>query len=177
MFINALFAVHNKSKAGTMSSRIKIQHYVPRFFLSYFSIGGEGNHVYCFDKSTLMRFTTNLRNIACESYFYDISEDTDQQVEKMFSRLESLSKVECDKLLVSEDLSSLSSKLAVAWFIITQQLRTKEHRKKLHETITHLLKKLPQMRLNKEMEEHHLPGIATWSFQNTWGKRGAQDGL
>lgn len=136
-----------------MSGKIKIQHYVPEFYLRYFTIGGKGNRLHCFDKSTLARFTVNIRNIASESYFYDTAGDIDQHEEKRLSYLESISKVTCDSVLKAEDLNPLPSRVVLALFIATQQLRTKSHRRKIQGSLRRMGEKMHRVKLLREEQQ------------------------
>jgi len=48
-------------------------HYVPKFYLKQFStIKKKEYHIYTLDKYTMKHFKTNINNVACEDYFYDI---------------------------------------------------------------------------------------------------------
>jgi len=48
-------------------------HYVPKFYLKQFStIKKKEYHIYTLDKYTMRHFKTNINNVACEDYFYDI---------------------------------------------------------------------------------------------------------
>jgi hypothetical protein len=71
-------------------SKVKIQHYVPQFYLEHFA--NDDSQVWVFDKSTAKSFLTHVKNIAGEGYFYDFktgpgSQD-EQELEKMFAGLE-----------------------------------------------------------------------------------------
>lgn len=52
-----------------MSTRPKRQHYVPRFYLGRFAEDGQ---ISVLDKKTGRTFATNILNVGCESYFYDV---------------------------------------------------------------------------------------------------------
>lgn len=121
------------SGSGRANARIKVQHYVPRFYLRGFSIQGRQHHLYCFDKSNLRMSKRNIKNVGCENYFYDISEDVDQQIEKNLSYLESLWKPTCDKLVSTQDVSRLTSdeRKLMAYFVATQLVRTRKWRQVL----------------------------------------------
>jgi predicted DNA binding protein len=48
-------------------------HYVPKFYLKQFSTTKKKEyHIYTLDKYTMKHFKTNINNVACEDYFYDI---------------------------------------------------------------------------------------------------------
>jgi len=103
--------------------------------------------LYCFDKSTCSKFAVNIRNIACETCFYDTDEDVGQDFEKTLSYSESHFKSVCSKLIQAEDLSCLTTreKKWMAAFIAVQLVRTKEHRVMLKQWI-HWIKQQAQRR-------------------------------
>lgn len=117
-------------------SRIKKQHYVPRFYLRGFSENGKS--VYVFDKPLEKVFEANISDIACESAFYDVQTadievGIDQFVEKYMQPFEELASRAIYKLLESlhaekfcrihpDIRRDLSIYLALQW------LRTKESR-------------------------------------------------
>lgn len=48
-------------------------HYVPKFYLKQFSTLKKKEHyIHTLDKYTMKYFKTNINNVACEDYFYDI---------------------------------------------------------------------------------------------------------
>lgn len=66
----------------------KNQHYVPRFLLNNFQIDST-NQIYCYDKSNGNTFRTNIKNVACEKWFYDIDEgNPESSLEPALSKLE-----------------------------------------------------------------------------------------
>lgn len=60
------------------------QHYVPQFYLNYFS--DNNNVIYVYDKATLRQFTSNSRGIASQQFFYDIFKGEFQYIEKDHNR-------------------------------------------------------------------------------------------
>jgi len=69
-------------------SKVKVQHYVPQFYLHYFTDAGGQVHV--FDKTGGNVFSSNPKNIAGEGYFYDSKNDKagEQFLETLFADLE-----------------------------------------------------------------------------------------
>lgn len=66
--------------------RKKKQHYVPIFYLKNFSIVKNGEYyIYCFEKASSKKFKVNIKEIACENYFYEISENVPQELEDAIS--------------------------------------------------------------------------------------------
>lgn len=52
--------------------KIKIQHYVPRYYLKQFTKrSNESNLIECYDKLEDRQITTDIRNVASERFFYD----------------------------------------------------------------------------------------------------------
>lgn len=138
-----------------MSKKIKLQHYVPRFYLRNFSIPGKEGALYCFEKSKSHSFTVNNKNIASETYFYDTPQDVDQQTEKGLSQLEASFEAITTKLIASEDLDVLTSeeRLLMAYFVATQELRTREHRAVLEDMHKQTLAALSKRGVSKEWLE------------------------
>jgi Protein of unknown function (DUF4238) len=56
-----------------MGNRVKNQHFVPQFYLRRFADSNE--HLFVYDKRTDKSFPNNVKNIAHESYFYDIPKE------------------------------------------------------------------------------------------------------
>ena len=69
----------------------KNQHYVAQSYLKQFACDRRGKHpkICCYDKVRRAAFTTNVRNVASENYFYNSPDET-AAVEEKFGRLESL---------------------------------------------------------------------------------------
>jgi len=120
-----------------MKNRIKVQHYVPRFYLRRFSVEGKEGYLYCFDKLESRKFVVRDKNVACESYFYDTPKDADLEIEQMFSWFESKFHVKSDELAATQDLGCLDYNVKewMAYFIAMQHLRTKESRKYFRESL------------------------------------------
>jgi hypothetical protein len=66
-----------------MSDRVKIQHYVPRSYLRHFT--HDRKRLFIFDKHSKRKFETSVDNIAAEKYFYDLSDESEQALEKAFA--------------------------------------------------------------------------------------------
>ncbi len=98
-----------------MANKIKIQHYVPRFYLRAFGIkSGDDFSVNCFDKSSGKTFLTNIRNIGSEKYFYDKNNDESQRLEKTLSVSESKFNIAYQKIIEKCDLNILSKEERVS---------------------------------------------------------------
>src|SRR5258708_18046492 len=54
-------------------SKTKKQHYVPQFYLRRFADSGQ--RFYVFDKSQQKSYGANIKDVAGDSYFYDLSQD------------------------------------------------------------------------------------------------------
>jgi len=145
-----------------MNARIKVQHYVPRFYLESFSISGKRHHLYYFDKDSLLKAKINIKNVCCEHYFYDTSKDIAQQIEKTLSYQESAFKSVYNKLIATQDLISLTNdeRKAIVSFVATQELRTLKWRRALREipqqieeAIKQMAEKLPQEKRSGKLKE------------------------
>jgi hypothetical protein len=118
-------------------SRVKNQHYVPRFYLKAFCANGRS--LFVFDKLTGKTFQAGVANVASESLFYDLparpgGPDDAQVVEKALSDLEAgfagalkelLAEVERDGRF-QPDIPG--RKPTLAYFIALQYCRTRQFR-------------------------------------------------
>lgn len=128
-------------------SNVKNQHYVPQFYLKYFTNPQE--KLCTFDKfeNKMLPFT-NAKKLACEKYFYDFpqpsgTKERQQPMEKWFSELETKAskfmnhiqkKIQgIRSLKPSEKVDHLQvltqdQKLDLAYWVAVQSLRTKDFR-------------------------------------------------
>ena len=135
-------------------SKVKIQHYVPRFYLRNFSqqIGKEF-YLHCFDKSSFRQFRVNITSIGCEKYFYEIENDP-VKIEKILSRREAVFNIAYEKIISKKHLSNLSlkEKEAIATFATVQEIRTREMRE-MYKSIGKKIKNaLSDRPLSKDLE-------------------------
>lgn len=150
-----------------MNTKIKIQHYVPRLYLDSFVIKPKKHSVYCYDEKTKSKaFVTSTKNIACESYFYDTPGEQEQRIEKALSMIESSFDPIYRKMLTSKDLKSLTSieKQTIAFFVMTQELRTREHRELMKDMWKQAKERLYEEKLTDEFKEQY--GIDTWGTED-----------
>lgn len=90
--------------------KVKIQHYVPRFYLKNFAFQRDKEYrFYCFDKFDLRHFPVNIKNIGCEKFFYEGKAEK-QILEKALSNLEKDFNKVYKKLAESRSLFSLNWK-------------------------------------------------------------------
>ena len=149
-----------------MDTKIKIQHYVPRLYLNSFVIKPKKYSVYCYEKLKSKVFVTSIKNIACENYFYDTPDEQEQRIEKALSSIESSFDPIYKKILASGDLNSLTSidKQTIAFFIMTQELRTREHRELMKDMWKQAKDRLYKEKLTDEFKERY--GIDTWGTED-----------
>ena len=136
-------------------SIVKIQHYVPRFYLRNFSNKiNEGYKIHCFDKKENKQFETNIENIACEKFFYEDSNGS-QKIEKGLAKLEGMFNETLTKLIKLEDISRLTTddRYMLSLFIAIQFLRSKEKRKGIEDMIKQLSERLSKENLSTELEK------------------------
>lgn len=152
-----------------MKDRIKIQHYVPRFYLRNFSIKQGTEYVTnCFDKPEQKSFLVSIKKVAAEKYFYDTSKSENQIIEESLGKFESNINTVYTQVVKKESLSFISrrGKMSFACFIAAQEIRTREFRELIRDCIRQLTKRLSKERLSKEFKKK-LKGIGTDEFFRT----------
>lgn len=136
-----------------MSSTVRIQHYVPQFYLRRFAKKKRNSYqIKCFDKSELKSFTVNTNKIACESYFFD-PPGSNQPVERWLTRLEKRFAKSYDRLIEHQELEKLSSsdRVAISNFLSVQWVRTREHREVLRDFVTQLKGRLEEKNVTDQI--------------------------
>lgn len=133
---------------------IKLEHYVPQFYLKRFSIRNDGKVIFCFDKYTSKTFASSIRNIGCEKYFYDIPYKN-QTVEKDLAKIEPILGAAYNKLIDKEDLNKLNwhERVSMAYFVIIQELRTKELREFFRDALRKLRDRLSKFKLPEDLQK------------------------
>ena len=99
-----------------------VQHYVPQFLLRNFCAGAKPK-IWAFDKNTGKSFETNVRNIAGEREFYDLSVgDATLSLEEGLSKLETQAGTVIDRIIGARSLGVLSDddRELLAVFVSTQ---------------------------------------------------------
>ena len=136
-----------------MANEIKLEHYVPQFYLRNFSIENNEKNVHCLDKHTSKKFIANIRNIACEKYFYDIPPH-DKTVEKSLAKIEYILSVAYDKLITNKDLNKLNwaERVSIANFVAIQEMRTREMREYAKDIVREITAKLSKNKLSEEIK-------------------------
>jgi hypothetical protein len=125
----------------------KVQHYVPQFLLRNFG-NGKKEQVHVFDKKTERSFSTNARNIAAESRFYDFEiEGETYTLEPGLSQIEGDAKKLIQRIIDEDSLLSLTAqdKADLAVFFSIQLTRTRSYREQWKEIPKMLEQKLQTM--------------------------------
>ncbi len=127
-------------------SKIKFQHYVPRFYLEAYT--DSNGMVWVFDKLTRRIFSTKPENIAGENYFYDVPQiespsELNQALEKAFSIHEDeASKIIAylDGAVFQDDFQPLdqNNRQTLATYIALQIMRVPKYREFLRKFINHV---------------------------------------
>ena len=148
-----------------MNTKVKIQHYVPRFYLNNFVIKPKKHSVYCYEKTKSKCFEVSTKKIASESYFYDLSNEEEQRIEEALNLIESSFAPVYKKILVNEDLGSLTSdeRETVALFVVAQEQRTREKRETIADTMKQLKQRLYRETRSEEFKERY--GIDKWDTE------------
>jgi hypothetical protein len=133
----------------------KIQHYVPQFLLKNFRF--KKSRIYVFDKKSGKKFVTNVRNVACQSRFYDFEfEGEPFTLESSLSKIESAAKPHIDTILESDSLLTLSpeARAELCIFFSVQFTRTLAFRERWREIPELIGEKLKAMVDNEEQLEN-----------------------
>lgn len=149
------FLLRNLFIWGEVMEKVKIQHYVPRFYLKNFAIQRGNEHwLNCFDKTDFRNFPVNIKDIGCEKFFYEGVEE-EQILEKALSRLERDFVKVYDKLVNSRLLLGLSwaEKSVLASFVAVQDLRTREFREVLRSLGKEMKRVLGNKPLSNDLKE------------------------
>ncbi len=141
-----------------MFPAVRIQHYVPQFYLRQFAQKkGKNYYVKCFDKTELRSFVANINRVACEANFFDPPE-SNHTTERWLARLETRFAKSYHRLIGHQELKRLSAsdRVAISNFVSVQWLRTLEHREFIRDLITqvkhHLEEKNVTGQLRHELE-------------------------
>lgn len=113
----------------------KVQHYVPRFVLKQFSTGKK-HKLFAFDKRSDNVFSTNIKNVAAESRFYDFEVGGHEvTIEPGLERIESRAKPVIASLLDADSIAGLDheDRALLSLFLAVQFLRTKWFREQFRE--------------------------------------------
>jgi len=116
-------------------SKVKFQHYVPRFYLKQFCFRTtkSSGYTHCYDKFDAEIRINNINRVAGQNYFFDDSGSHVQAIESGLRKIESKFGPSYKKLHKFEDLNMLSSyeKIIISLYIATQEIRTLELRENL----------------------------------------------
>ena len=113
----------------------KVQHYVPQFLLRNFG-NGKKDQIWVFDKTTGRSFSTNAKNIASESRFYDFEYAGARiSLEPYLSKVESRAKVVLGHILRVDSSANLdeTDRSTVATFLSIQLTRSRTFREQWRE--------------------------------------------
>ena len=147
-------------------TRIKRQHFVPRFYLQAFAAESRPSHVWVYDKEQGRRYLHSIAKVASRRQFYDsafFDGDTESQVvEKYLSRLEGYASRVIREILedpTGESFKSLGQpkRRVLVEFIATQLMRTNEARLALMQQKEHL----PPETLNRPDSVEQLRALET----------------
>lgn len=83
-------------------SKVKKQHYVPKFYLSRWSLDSNSDQVYVYNKEHRRSYKANLKDVASSKYFYDYPKLDEEQKKVFINSLKQekkLSKKDIDEYL------------------------------------------------------------------------------
>ena len=110
----------------------KVHHYVPKFLLRNFGTGKK-DRIHVFDKKTRRSYSTNVKNIACESGFYDFDVDgVELTLEPSLAKVESVAKPLIAGILSSDSVKDISptERAELSAFFALQMTRTRNFRER-----------------------------------------------
>jgi len=110
-----------------------VQHYVPQFLLRNFRASAKPK-IWAYDKTTGKTFETNVRNIAGEREFYDLTVgDATLSMEEGLSKLETQAGAAIDRIISARSLGGLSEddRVLLAVFVSTQMQRGPNQRESM----------------------------------------------
>ena len=152
-----------------MSTEIRVQHYVPRFYLTNFcSRNKEKKYLYCFDKLELKKLRVGIAHIGCESGFFSVRDSIAQSLEARFGKLESVFSMCYRKLVKTRTMSCLSDddKMVISYYVAAQELRTKEFREMLRDMVYQFRTVLSDERMSEELEMKLNKAVTQESIQS-----------
>jgi len=86
-----------------MMPKVKKQHYVPKFYLSRWTVEDNSEQVYVFNKDKSRQYKANIKDISSAKYFYDYPELQEEH------KVNWIQKLKEDKSLTSEQINELVS--------------------------------------------------------------------
>jgi hypothetical protein len=110
-----------------------VHHYVPQFLLRNFCAGAKAK-LWAYDKTTGKSFETNVRNIAGERHFYELTVgDATTSLEEGLSKLEAQAAAVIDRIISARSLGVLSDddRGLLAAFVATQMQRVPNQRESM----------------------------------------------
>ena len=151
-----------------MSEKTKKQHYVPQFYLRFFSRDGKRIYMYDKEKNGSLQLV-GISGVAQENYFYDLGKPggRDFKLEESFSKIEAkfaLDMVDAIKLL-DQGIPPVDYMDSLAMFMVISELRTKAARDRVvnfHLDVLRHTLKLPNMRTSMiDLAKYYFPEITT----------------
>jgi hypothetical protein len=124
----------------------KKQHYVSQFILRNFSIE-EKDQLWIYDKWEEKEYRASIRDSACEKYFYEFSEDSEEtNTELKLSRLESDCYSIFKKVIEEKSIKSITNveHSMICLFSAVQLLRTNKSREQIEQTNQGLIDKVKE---------------------------------
>lgn len=129
----------------------KRQHYVPQFYLKYFSLDG---NISLYNLEYKKSFTLDPISCCSKSYFYSKKPD----VEKTFSKLESFDSVILNNIIENKTMTLMSEQdyIHLVSFILMQSGRTLSAGKQNLELINKLFDNLKSTISDEELEKNNI---------------------
>lgn len=147
----------------------KNQHYVPQSYLRQFT--DRNDQMWVFDKIEKNQFQTNIDNVACERYFYDIPKeismkDSERQIiEKTLQRIDYDLPKAIEYLIQSVEETKVfepALKFKLAYFVHMQRLRTRSFRENNKKVIENAVQKITDRM--KPVTQKAMPDVPVYDY-------------
>lgn len=135
-----------------MQNHPKRHHYIPQFFLKYFS--QDKSNLWVFDRVKKEYRFQDTRKIASENKFYTYTvKGKEENLENLFGKIEGLAKPILDKLLIKEEIS-MQEKADFSMFLAALRVRIPDFKKWTEESGEKMYKKFNKLTFsNREYVE------------------------
>jgi len=87
-------------------SKVKKQHYVPRFYLKQWSIKNKHSQLHVYDKEKNKKYIANINNVASSNYFYDHPKISEKEQYEYIEKLKQDSNISKETIQATKEMIS-----------------------------------------------------------------------